>query len=105
MQTTVLSLSGAAALAVPTLAFAQPAAAPGPAVPTLDKVFEASGISTTGYIDAAYSHANRDIETGFSTRVLDSQNSSFVLHQVGLQIAKQPKEGVGGLVNVTAGKD
>jgi len=108
MQKTVLSVSVAVALALPGLALAQaaaPAAPAGPAAPTLDKVLEASGISMTGYVDAAYSHANRDIETGFSDRVLDSQNSSFVLHQVGLQIAKQPKEGFGGLVNVTTGKD
>ncbi|HXU43811.1 MAG TPA: outer membrane beta-barrel protein [Burkholderiales bacterium] len=102
MQKTVLSLSVAAALAVPTLALAQAAA---PAVPTLDKVLEASGISMTGYIDAAYTHADRDIQAGFSPRVFDSYNNSFVLHQVGLQIAKQPKSGLGGLVNVTAGRD
>jgi hypothetical protein len=102
MQKTVLSLSVAAALAIPTLALGQAAA---PAVPTLDKIFEASGLSVTGYIDAAYTHANRDIETGFSPRVFDSLNSSFNLQQVGLQIAKQPKSGFGGLVNVTAGHD
>ena len=100
MQKSVLSLSVAAALAVPTLALAQ-----APAVPTLDKVLEASGVSMTGYVDAAYTHANRDIQTGFSPRVFDSYNNSFVLHQVGLQIAKQPKSGVGGLVNVTMGRD
>jgi hypothetical protein len=37
--------------------------------------------------------------------VFDSQNNSFALHQFGLQVAKQPKEGFGGLVNVTVGKD
>lgn len=98
MQKNVLSLSIAAALAAPTLASAQ-------AVPTLDKVLEASGISMSGYVDAAYTHADRDIQGGFSPRVFDSYNNSFVLHQVGLQIAKQPKSGVGGLVNVTAGRD
>jgi hypothetical protein len=98
MQKTVLALSVAAALAAPTLASAQ-------AVPTLDKVLEASGIGMTGYVDAAYTHANRDIQAGFSPRVFDSYNNSFVLHQVGLQIAKQPKTGFGGLVNVTAGRD
>jgi hypothetical protein len=98
MQKTVLALSVAAALATPTLASAQ-------AVPTLDKVLEASGISMSGYIDAAYTHANRDIEAGFSPRVFDSYNNDFLLHQVGLQIAKQPKSGFGGLVNITAGKD
>jgi putative OmpL-like beta-barrel porin-2 len=103
MQKTVLSVSVAAALAIPGLALAQAAA---PAVPTLDKVLDASGIAATGYIDMAYSHANRNIEgSNVSTRVFDSQNNSFVLHQVGLQLAKQPKEGFGGLVNVTLGKD
>ena len=100
MQKTVLSVSVAAALALPGLAAAQAAGAP-----TLDKVLEASGISLSGYVDTAYSHANRDIENGFSTRVLDSQNNSFVLHQVGVQIAKQPKQGFGALVNFTAGRD
>src|SRR5678815_731656 len=101
MQKTVLSLSVAAALAVPTLALAQAA----PAVPTLDKVLEASGVSMSGYIDTAYTHANKNIEGGFSPRVFDSYNNDFLLHQVGLQIAKQPKSGFGGLVNITAGQD
>lgn len=106
MQKTVLSLSvAAAALAISGLASAQQPAAAAPAAPTLDKVLDASGLSVTGYIDTGYTHANRDLETGFSPRVFDSQNNSFVLHQVGLQIAKQPKEGFGGLVNVTMGKD
>jgi hypothetical protein len=88
--------------------FAAPAAAlaaGGPAAPTLDKVLEASGISLSGYIDAGYTRADRDIENGLSTRVFDRQNNSFVLHQLGLTIAKQPKQGFGGLVNVTAGRD
>jgi hypothetical protein len=102
MQKTVLSASVAVALAMPLMASAQ---APAAAVPTLDKILEASGVSMTGYIDTAYTHANRDIEGGFSPRVLDSYNNDFLLHQVGLQIAKQPKAGFGGLVNITAGKD
>src|SRR6266545_3781895 len=102
MRKSILSLSVTAALAVPAISVAQQAA---PAVPTLDKVLDASGISVSGYIDTAYQHANRDIENGFSPRVFDSQNNSFVLHQFGLQVAKQPKQGVGGLVNITAGKD
>lgn len=102
MQKTVLSASVAAALAFPLMASAQ---APAAAVPTLDKILEASGITMSGYIDTAYTHANRNIEAGFSPRVFDSLNNDFVLHQVGLQIAKQPKTGFGGLVNVTVGKD
>lgn len=105
MRKSILSLSVTAALAVPAISVAQQAAPAAPAVPTLDKVLEASGLAVSGYIDTAYQHANRNIGTGFSTRVFDSQNNSFVLHQFGLQVAKQPKEGFGGLVNITAGKD
>jgi hypothetical protein len=88
--------------------FAAPAtalAAGGPAAPTLDRVLEASGINVAGYIDAGYTRADRDLETGLSTRVFDSQNNSFALNQFGLSVAKQPRQGVGGLVNVTAGRD
>jgi hypothetical protein len=104
MRKSVMTLAVASVFALPTMVLAQ--AAPAPAAPTLDKVLEASGLSLSGYVDTAYQHANRNIEApNFSTRVFDSQNNSFVLHQVGLQMAKQPKEGFGGLVNITAGKD
>jgi len=91
-----------ALFAAPTTVLAQ--AKPG-AVPTLDKVLEASGISVSGYIDTGYTHADRNVEGGFSTRVFDSQNNSFVLHQLGVSISKQPKAGFGGVVNFTTGKD
>jgi Putative beta-barrel porin-2, OmpL-like. bbp2 len=100
MKKALLATAVSAAFAVPTTVLAQAAAAP-----TLDKVLEASGISVSGYVDTAYSHANRNLETGFTDRVFDSQNNSFVLHQFGLTVAKQPKEGAGGLVNLTAGRD
>jgi len=102
MRKSILTVAVSSAFAVPILANAQTAA---PAAPTLDKVLEASGISLSGYVDTAYSHADRDVEAGFNPRVFDGQNNSFVLHQVGLQMAKQPKEGFGGLVNITAGRD
>src|SRR5689334_20013361 len=104
MRKTALTIAIASAFAVPLIASAQTAPA-APAAPTLDKVLEASGISLSGYVDTAYSHADRDVEAGFNPRVFDGQNNSFVLHQVGLQVAKQPKEGFGGLVNITAGRD
>jgi hypothetical protein len=74
-----------------------------PAAPTLDKVLEASGISVSGYIDAGYTHLDKN--AGFNTRVFDGQSSSFGLNQFGLTVAKQPKEGFGGLVNLTVGRD
>jgi len=108
MKKLLLASAVSALFAAPVAAFAQ---AKPPAAPTLDKVLEASGITTSGYIDAGYTYANRNIEgtgngpVGVNTRVFDQQNNSFVLHQVGLTLAKQPKEGFGGLVNVTLGKD
>lgn len=95
------------AFALPMTASAEDAKPAGPAIPNLSQVLDSSGITMNGYIDTAYSHANKDVEATVGTggRVFDAQNNSFVLHQVGLTVAKQPKEGFGGLVNITAGKD
>jgi len=98
-----LAAAVAGAFALPGIVLAEDA--PKSAIPTLSQIFDASGVSLSGYIDTAYTHANRDIETGYSDRQFDSQNNSFGLHQVGLTVAKQPKEGFGGLVNITAGTD
>ncbi len=99
MKKLLIASAVSAALAAPTVALAQAARAP-----TLGQVLDASGISVNGYIDAGYSYANRNL-AAFSDRVFDSQNNSFALHQFGLQVAKQPKQGFGGVVNITAGAD
>src|SRR6267154_4958725 len=101
MKKLLIASAVSAAFAAPTVALAQAARAP-----TLSQVLDASGLDVSGYLDAGYSYANRNVEGGgFSDRVFDSQNNSFALHQFGLQVAKQPKEGFGGLVNITVGKD
>ena len=107
MKKIVLASAISALFAAPVAAFAQ---AKPPAAPTLDKVLEASGITESGYIDFGYTYANKNMEAGVAggpatLRVFDAQNNSFVLHQVGLTLAKQPKEGFGGLVNLTVGRD
>jgi hypothetical protein len=103
MKKLLLASAVSALFAAPTTVLAQ--ARPG-AVPTLDKVLEASGISVSGYIDVGYTRADRNIEAmPVAPRVFDNQNNSFVLHQLGVSISKQPKEGFGGLVNFTTGKD
>lgn len=103
MSVMVLALHAAPVAAADDVAPAAPAAPP---IPTVDKVLEASGITASGYLDAAYGHANRNIEApAFSDRVFDSQDDSVTLHQAGVQIARQPAEGFGGLLNVTAGTD
>jgi putative OmpL-like beta-barrel porin-2 len=106
MKKLLIASAVSAAIAAPATALAQAR------VPTLGQVLDASGINVNGYIDAAYSWANRNIESGIagsggngSPRVFDNQNNSFTLHQFGLTVAKQPKEGFGGLVNLTVGQD
>src|SRR5213594_3419511 len=101
MKKLFLASAVSALFATPATVLAQAKPAP---VPTLDKVLEASGISVSGYIDAMYTHSDRN-QAAFSTRVFDLENNSFALRQFGLQVAKQPKEGFGGLVNITVGKD
>jgi hypothetical protein len=100
MKKLFLASAVSALFAAPATVLAQAKPAP---VPTLDKVLEASGISVSGYIDAGYTHSDRN--QGFTTRVFDTQNNSFGLNQFGLTVAKQPKEGFGGLVNLTVGRD
>lgn len=101
MKKLLIASAVSAAFAAPTLAMAQAARAP-----TLSQVLDASGLNVSGYIDAGYSYANRNLEAGgFSNRVFDSQNNSFALNQFGLQVAKQPTRGFGGVVNITVGKD
>jgi len=100
MKKLILASAVSALFAAPATVLAQ--AKPAPA-PTLDKVLEASGISVSGYIDAGYTYAKNG--AGFSDRVFDTQQNSFALNQFGLTVAKQPKEGFGGLVNLTAGRD
>jgi hypothetical protein len=103
MKKLLIASAVSAALAAPAAALAQQR------IPTLGQVLDASGISVNGYIDAGYNWANRNIGTTLAgtppDRVFDAQNNSFGLHQFGLTVAKQPKEGFGGLVNLTIGSD
>jgi len=100
MKKLLIASAVSAAFAAPTLALAQAARAP-----TLGQVLDASGISVSGYLDAGYSYANRNVETASTNRVFDAQNNSFALHQFGLTVAKQPTRGFGGVVNITVGSD
>ena len=83
---------------------AKPAA---PTAPALAEVLAASGIDVHGYVDAAYSYLSGTgiFRSGTADRVFDTEPNSFNLHQASLTIDYQPKEGFGGLVNLTAGRD
>jgi hypothetical protein len=81
--------------------------------PTLKEVLDVSGISVTGYVDAAYTHHSIDPQaqttsSGNSIPLLnyfDDDQNSFGVKQGGLTISSLPKEGFGALVNITAGSD
>ena len=78
-----------------------------PAAPALSDVLAASGVEIHGYVDAAYSYLSGTgiFRSGTADRVFDTEPNSFNLHQAALTINYQPKEGFGGLVNLTAGRD
>jgi len=87
------------------LAWADDAAKP--AAPAISEVLEASGITINGYVDVSYQHLSGlgYFSSGTADRVFDARHDSFTLHQASLTLAKQPKEGFGVLVNLTAGQD
>ncbi len=108
----------AATLAAPGVVFAADAA-PAPAA---DKpaesapIFSIGGFDLTGYVDVGYTHlsgrgafnttpAGAAVTVGGPNRVFDYKRNALNLHQAAFTLAKQPKEGFGGLLNVTLGKD
>lgn len=107
MHKSVVSVSVATALAIPAMAIAQQAQPAKPSVPTLHQMFEASDIAVDGYIDMAYTRLSGAgvFTSGAPNRVFDTERNAFLLHQAAITFARQPKEGFGGLVNLTAGKD
>jgi hypothetical protein len=78
-----------------------------PTAPSLTDVLAASGIDVHGYVDTAYSYLSGMgvFTSGVADRVFDTEPNAFNLHQTALTIDYQPKEGFGGLVNLTAGRD
>ncbi|MEI6458456.1 MAG: outer membrane beta-barrel protein [Pseudomonadota bacterium] len=61
----------------------------------------------TGYIDASYAHLSGAgvFTSGAADRVFDVKADGFSLQQAAVTIAYQPKEGLGAVVNLTAGND
>ncbi len=86
---------------------AKPAEPAKPTAPSLTDVLGASGIDLHGYVDAAYSYLSGAgvFTSGVADRVFDTEPNSFNVHQAALIVDYQPKEGFGGLVALTAGRD
>ena len=119
MNKTLLALASTLAIsALPQMAHAEdppaaPAAAPAPADPP---IFSIGGFDLTGYLDVGYTKLSgrgafnttpngSAVTIGGPDRVFDYRRNSFDLHQVAFTLASQPKEGFGGLLNLTLGKD
>ena len=81
-------------------AFAQ-STAPMPAVESVGSV------EFSGYLDISYNHLSQSnvFTSGTASRVFDLERNGFAVRQLAFTLAKQPKEGLGGLLNLTAGKD
>ena len=100
---------------VPAITLADTSAEPAKAlVPTLSQVLDASGITVTGYVDLGYTNLNSTgaFVGGTPSRVFDAPNptagknlDSFNLNQASVTVSKAPKEGFGGVINLTAGQD
>ncbi len=92
--------------AAPAAAPAAPAAAPAdskPKGPTLADILGNSAIDVKGYLDASYIAHSQTPNS--SVQVFDTAKNSFGLHQAGITISSTPKEGFGGVLNLTAGSD
>jgi hypothetical protein len=108
MKKLTQALIAASLLSMPALALAEDAPAkPKIPIPALDDVLEAWGLTLNGYLDTSYSHlsSNGTFTSGVNNRVFDARRDSFSVNQAAFTLAKQPKEGFGALVNLTAGED
>lgn len=98
-----------AALAVATIltggsaaALADDAPAPQAAQSKFDEMLDSAGLTVSGYVAASYYASN-----GYPGNIhqFDVDHNTFQLDQAGFQVAYQPKEGFGALVDVIAGED
>lgn len=69
--------------------------------------YDIYGITVTSYIAGSYNYlSTSDLFTsGVPNRLFDRNENGFTLQQAAIKFAKQPKEGLGGLLNIVAGSD
>ena len=104
MHKTILLILFAVTVAAPGLAAAQQPSAPTEAK---DEGLKLGIFDVSGYLDASYNNLSRGalFTSGTQSRVFDIERSGFALRQAAVTFAHQPKEGLGGLINLIAGKD
>ncbi|HEY1899199.1 MAG TPA: outer membrane beta-barrel protein [Steroidobacteraceae bacterium] len=106
MRNTTRAITAAVIVAIaPRLLLAAdaPATPAAPAVPGLSDLLTSWGLTTSGDVAASYYHSNG--YPGSDWRGFDQDHDSFQLDEAGLQIGYQPKQGIGGFVDVIAGTD
>ena len=84
-----------------------PAPADKPAEAAPPAIFSIGGFDLTGHVDAAYTHLSGfgKFVSGVNDRVFDFKRNEAIFHALDLQLAKTPDEGLGGLLDLTIGKD
>ncbi|MGH8673686.1 MAG: outer membrane beta-barrel protein [Burkholderiales bacterium] len=108
MRKSLLAAFLASVLAVPGVAVAQDKPTAAPAQPEAkDEGLKLGIFDVTGYVDISVNHLSRRnvFTSGFPSRVFDLERSGGALRQLAVTLANQPKEGLGGLLNITVGKD
>lgn len=70
----------------------------------LGDVLSASDITVSGRAEAGFDYANTN-NAGAPSGAAFNKGDSFVLHQVGLNIAKAPSSGIGAAVTLLGGED
>lgn len=65
------------------------------------------GVKISGYVDASYNYleSSNQFISGVNDRAFDLEEDGFTLQQMALNLAYQPDQGLGGLVNVIFGRD
>jgi hypothetical protein len=107
MRKAILLVLLAAAVGIPSLAGAQQPAAPAAPAEAKDEGLKLGIFDVSGYVDVSVSHLSRRnvFTSGVPSRVFDIERSGGAIRQIAGTLAYQPKEGLGGLLNLTIGKD
>lgn len=71
------------------------------------KHYNIGGVDVSGYISASYNYLSQSalFVSDIPSRFYDQKENGFTLQQFSLTFAKQPKEGLGGLLNIIVGND
>lgn len=72
-----------------------------------DEGLKVMGIDVTGYVDASYNNLSRGnlFTSGAPSRVFDLQRDGLALQQAAVKISRLPSQGLGGVLNLTVGRD